>query len=163
MGKNDMDINKLEDLFAKYANMIYRLALLRVQNTSDAEDIVQEVFMRCMKNDPDFQSEEHSRAWLIKVAVNCSKSLLNSAYRRRSMLTSEWNTAGWQSEPSDVYWAVFNLPLNLRTVIHLYYYEGYAVKEIANIMDCPENTVKSYLFRAREQLRDIMEGEDFDV
>lgn len=156
--------NDLDTLFHTYGDMIYRLALVRTRSVADAEDVVQEVFLRCLKSGPDFLSEEHQKAWLIKVALNCSKSLLGSAFRRHSVpedaagqLVSEDETAD-----STVYDAVMRLPEKYRTAIHLYYYEDYAVKEIAQIMRTTESTVKSWLHRARGMLKEELGGE-FDV
>ncbi len=156
--------NDLDTLFHTYGDMIYRLALVRTRSVADAEDVVQEVFLRCLKSQPDFLSEEHQKAWLIKVALNCSKSLLGSAFRRHSVpedaagqLVSEDETAD-----STVYDAVMRLPEKYRTAIHLYYYEDYAVKEIAQVMRASESTVKSWLHRARGMLKEELGGE-FDV
>ena len=151
----------LDTLFHTYGDMVYRLALVRTRSVADAEDVVQEVFLRCLKSGPSFESAEHQKAWLIKVTVNCTKSLLGSAFRRHSVpedaagqLVSE------DAEPdSTVYDAVMKLPEKYRTAIHLYYYEDYSVKEIADAMRSTESTVKSWLYRARGMLKEELGGE----
>lgn len=156
--------NDLDTLFHTYGDMVYRLALVRTRSVADAEDVVQEVFLRCLKNSPDFISAEHQKAWLIKVAVNCSKSLLGSAFRRHSVPEDAAGQLVSEDEPSDstVYDAVMRLPEKYRTAIHLYYYEDYAVKEIAQAMRTNESTVKSWLHRARGMLKEELGG-DIDV
>ena len=156
--------NDLDALFQTYGDMVYRLALVRTRSVADAEDVVQEVFLRCLRNNPAFKSAEHQKAWLLKVTVNCSKTVLGSAFRRHSVpedaagdLVSEDPAAD-----STVYDAVMKLPEKYRTAIHLYYYEEYSVKEIAAAMRTTESTVKSWLHRARGLLKEELGGE-FDA
>lgn len=156
--------NDLESLFRTYGDMVYRLALVRTRSVADAEDVVQEVFLRCLKNNPSFLSAEHQKAWLIKVTVNCSKTLLGSAFRRHSVPEDAAGELVSEDETPDstVYDAVLKLPDKYRTAIHLYYYEEYSVKEIASAMRTTESTVKSWLHRARAMLKEALGGE-FDV
>lgn len=156
--------NDLDTLFVTYGDMVYRLALVRTRSAADAEDVVQEVFLRCLKNNPTFESAEHQKAWLIKVTVNCSKSLLGSAFRRHSVPEDAAGELAANAEEPDstVYDAVMRLPEKYRTAIHLYYYESYSVKEIASVMRTTESTVKSWLHRARGLLKDALGG-DYEV
>ncbi len=149
-------------LFAQYANMVYRLAFLRTKSGADADDIVQEVFLRALRAKPAWNSLEHQKAWFIKVTINCSKSLLTSAWRRHTVPEDENLLIEMQTN-TEVYPYVLALPAKYRTVVHLYYYEGYRVGEIAKIMGTAENTVKSHLFRARDMLREQLKGEFQDV
>ncbi len=149
-------------LFAEYADMVYRLAFLRTKSGTDADDIVQEVFLRALRAKPVWNSLEHQKAWFLKVTINCSKSLLTSAWRRNTVPEDE-NLIAQMQESTEVYPYVLALPTKFRTVIHLYYYEGYRVAEIAKIMGSNENTVKSHLFRARDMLREQLKGEFQDV
>jgi len=156
--------NDLDTLFRTYGDMIYRLALVRTRSVADAEDVVQEVFLRCLKNNPSFASAEHQKAWLIKVTINCAKSLLGSAFRRHSVPEDVAGDLVSEDETPDstVYDAVMQLPEKYRTAIHLYYYEDYSVKEIASVMRTTESTVKSWLHRARAMLKETLGGE-FDA
>lgn len=156
--------NNLDALFELYGDMIYRLALVRTKSVADAEDVVQEVFLRCLKNNPVFQSAEHQKAWLIKVTLNCSKTLLGSAFRRHSVSEDAMGELSSEDETPDstVYDAVLKLPEKYRTAIHLYYYEDYSVKEIATVMRATESTVKSWLHRARGMLKEMLGG-DYEV
>lgn len=154
---NTVDI---DSLYARYADTVYRLALARTRSASDADDIVQEVFMRCLRARPDFADAEHEKAWFIRVTINCTKNLVTSAWRRHTAAESENEPAAAEEEDySDVFDAVMALPLKYRTVVHLYYYERYSITEIAVLMRATENTVKSQLFRAREMLRGTLKGE----
>lgn len=154
----------LDALYPAYADMVYRLALIRTRSVADAEDITQEVFLRYLRKGPVFDSAGHQKAWIITVAVNCSKTLLTTAFRRHA--APEDQAAGCVSDgmPDDtVYQSVAALPDKYRTAVHLYYYEGYAVAEIAAIMHSNESTVKSWLFRARSMLKESLKGAFDDV
>lgn len=142
----------LEKMVDKYSNMIYRLALLRTKTIENAEDIYQEVFLRLAKKMPEFKNEEHEKAWIIKVTINCSKNLLNSKFLKNTAELKE-DIAFETQERHEIYYAVQKLPLKYKTIVHLYYYENYKISEISKILKMKENTVKSYLARAREKLK----------
>ena len=148
---------KLEQTIEKYSNMVYRLAMARTRNVETSEDIYQEVFLRLAKKMPDFESEEHTKAWLIRVTINCTKTMLNTSFLRHRTDLDE-NMKFETPEQHEIYYAVLKLPIKYRTVIHLYYYENYSIKEISKILKMKENTVKSQLARAREQLKKEVEG-----
>ena len=93
--------NDLDTLFATYGDMIYRLALVRTRSAADAEDVVQEVFLRCLKARPSFDSAEHQKAWLLKVTINCSKSLMTSAFRRHSVPEDAMGELSVDAEETD--------------------------------------------------------------
>lgn len=160
-------VTKPEDVYYRYSDMVYRLALARCRNKSDAEDVMQDVFVRYVRANPTFESAEHQRAWLIKTAVNCSNSRLKSAWRCRTSAFTDELLNGSVNPPSDaacdVYAAVLRLPIDQRTAVHLFYYEGYKVSEIASLTGTTESTVKSRLRRARIKLEDELKGEYFDV
>ena len=160
-------VSGADALFRTYADMVYRLALLRTKSAADAEDVTQEVFVRCLRSAPNFLDAEHQKAWLIRVTINCSKTLLTTAWRRHAAsgeLRDEVCPAAAEVQDlSDVYGAVLSLPQKYRTAVHLYYYEGYSVHEIASMTAATESAVKSQLFRARDMLREQLKGEYFDV
>ncbi len=153
-------INKkqyLEETIEKYSNMVYRLAMARTGNSVEAQDVYQEVFLRLAKKMPEFQSEEHKKAWLIRVTINCSKTILNSSFIKHRTELDE-NLSFETPERHDIYYAVLKLPIKYKTVVHLYYYENYSIKEISNILRTNENTIKSRLARARKQLEIAIKG-----
>ena len=152
----------IDALFRAYADMVYRLAFLRTKSGADADDVTQEVFLRCIRSKPHWNDAEHQKAWFITVTVNCTKTLLTSAFRRHTVPETDGVTE-MMTRDTDVYGAVLKLPTKYRTVIHLFYYEGSSVTEIARILSTAENTVKSHLFRARGMLREQLKGEVLDV
>lgn len=153
-----VDKNKyIEKMIEKYSNMVYRLALTRTKSKENSEDVYQEVFLRLYKKLPNFESEEHEKAWLIRVTINCSKNLLNSKFLKHTTQIKEDITFETK-ERHDIYYAVQELPLKYRTIIYLYYYENYKINEISKILKTNENTVKSRLSRAREKLKQKIEG-----
>lgn len=140
-----------------YANTVYRIAYSYCKNKSDAEDIVQNVFLKLLQSDVKFQDEEHIRKWLIRVAANETKNLCKSFWKKRMVPLENSNvTPQYQfnsKENSDLYDTVMELPYKYRIVVHLYYYEDYSVKEIAEILNIKETTVQTQLMRARKKLK----------
>lgn len=145
----------------RYADMVYRLARLNTPSQQDAEDIFQEVFLKLIRHQKSIHSEEHLKAWLIRVTLNQCKSraVLVWNKRRVSMDTVAELGTEEQEDYSEVYKAVCELPQKYREVIYLYYYEEYQVKEIAEILKCKEATVKTHLARARKLLGEQLKGE----
>lgn len=149
----------IESVVARHADMVLRLAMARCRNRSDAEDVFQEVFLRFVRSQHKITSEEHCRAWLIRCTINCSKTLFSSAWNRRTVPLDE-SIPFEDSHQSETYSAVLNLPAKYRTVIHLYYYEGFSIAEIAGLLHRNESTIKSQLSRARAMLRETLREED---
>ncbi|MBO4998441.1 MAG: sigma-70 family RNA polymerase sigma factor [Lachnospira sp.] len=146
-----------EEAYKKYGDMVYRLAFSRVQNKMDAEDITQEVFMKYIRYKGQFANEEHIKAWLLKVALNSSKSLFSSAWRRHYASLEEALSSGVQmEEKSEVYYTVMQLPEKYRVVIQLYYYQELSVAEISKIIGKKETTIRSQLKRARAKLQEML-------
>ena len=141
----------------KYFDMIYHLALSQVKNRTYADDVVQDVFVKYIQSDKKFDSEEHIKAWLIRVTINCSKSLFTSSwFKKTAPLEDEFVFD--MEEKSDVFYAVSELPLKYRSVIHLFYYEDMSIAEIAETLNIKETTIKSQLSRGREMLRMKLKG-----
>lgn len=148
---------ELGALYEAYADMIYRLALVRTRNRTDAEDVLQDVFFRCLRRQPEFRDEEHQKAWLITAAIRSSNSLLGRADRRHGAGAEPLEVLSTEDDTdSTVYDAVMGLPEKYRTAVHLFYYEGYSVEEIGRMTDTKPSTVKSHLHRAREALRQVL-------
>jgi len=147
-------------IIEKYFNMIYKLAIAETKDVHTAEDVTSDVFLKFMQQNKTFESEEHIKAWLIRVTINASKSVFSSSWFKKTVpLEETLEGAGIPEEESEVYLAVMNLPTKYRTVIHLFYYEEFTVKEIANILNSNESTVKSQLSRGRDLLRESLKGE----
>lgn len=150
-----------EEAFALYGDMVLRLAIARTGNREDGEDLLQEVFVRYIRSGTLFDSEEHRKAWLIRVTINCAKSLAASAWKTRKVTLEDCFTEALPPEKGEVYYAVMSLPPKYRTVVHLFYYEDMSTKEIASVMGCADATVRSLLARARKKLGKILKGAGF--
>ncbi len=147
----------LSKMIEEYADMVYRIALTRCQSIENAEDIFQDVFMKFSEKNPKFENKEHEKAWFIRVTINLSKNIKSSAWNKKIVRLDE-NIEFNTEEENEIYGIVCNLPQNYRTVIYLLYYEGYKVNEISKLMGKPEGTIKTWLFRAREILKEKIEG-----
>ena len=140
----------------RWGDMVYRLALARTASVPDAEDVFQEVFLRYFRHEEKFQSDEHRKAWLIRCTVNRAKSLLASPWKQRTVPLETAAEVGVEDDYREVYAAVLSLPGKYRTVIHLHYFEGLSVAEMAEMLHTAEGTVKSQLSRGRALLREML-------
>ena len=143
----------------RYADMILRLCMVYLKNNSDAEDVFQSVFLKYTLHSGPFESTEHEKAWLLRVTSNACISLLRSPWRR--FLNPIPASAPGHAEGQRLIELVHRLPPKHALVIHLHYYEDYSVKEIASILRISEGTVKSRLARARKQLGELIEKEEY--
>ena len=143
----------------RWGDMVWRLTLARTRHVQDSEDVFQEVFCRFFRHQGELESDEHRKAWLIRCTVNRAKSLLTSPWRRHTVPLETAAQIGVEDEYREVYSAVLALPERYRAVIHLYYFEGLRVAEIAACLKLPEGTVKSQLSRGRALLREALKEE----
>lgn len=149
-------------LLDQYGNRILRLAYTYLHNMSDAEDILQDTLLQFLKKAPSFDSAEHEKAWLLRVAANLSKNRIDYERLRASDELNEELVAEEREDLSFVWEAVRELPSQYREVIHLFYHEGYPTAEIAKILGRKESTVRSDLRRGREKLKTVLkEAYDF--
>jgi RNA polymerase sigma-70 factor (ECF subfamily) len=151
---------EFDTLIHRYQDSVYHAAFSICKNAQDAEDVTQDTFIAYYNSKQDFQSEEHIRAWLLRVAINKGKDLLRSFWRRNRLSWEEYvDTLTFEHpEDGDLFRTVMDLPEKYRVVIHLHYYEDYAVKEIAKILRVSENTVKVRLHRGRILLKEKLGG-----
>lgn len=166
MMTGDTSDRQMEEIVRRHADTVYRLALVRMKSTQDEEDIFQEVFLRLVKNLDKLENDEHIKAWLIRVTINCCKSQFARAYRRHETPLEQdilQERAGAADEPDSgeniVYETVQKLPDIYRTVIHLFYFEELSIKEICDVLKKRESTIKSQLSRGRDKLRELLEKE----
>lgn len=146
-----------------YGNMILRLSYSYLHNLSDAEDILQDTLLSLMRNKPFFFSQEHEKAWLIRVAINLCKNKLKSSWFKTVKIPEDQQAESITDKGSEVLDAVLILPVKYREVIHLYYYEGYSTSEISSLLQKKESTVRPLLHRARVMLKKTLKGAyDFD-
>ena len=134
-----------------------RAAYAILHSKEDAQDAVQDAFIKLLRYQPRFHDTEHEKAWLLRVTINIAKNDLRLLRRMAPMPLQE--PAAVQEERSPVLEAVLALPDAYRIIIHLYYYEGYSIKEIAQIMRLPAATVGTRLARGRQKLAALLEGE----
>lgn len=144
-----------------YADTVRRVCLLHLRNHADVEDVFQDVFLKYVLFDRPFENAEHEKAWLLRVAINRCNDVSRSFFRRRvvSLDSTVAEPFGFDEQESQVLGAVLSLPEKYKNVIYLHYYEGYSAIDIARIMNKKENTIYTWLKRARAQLRDVLGGE----
>lgn len=147
-----------------YGNAVLRCAYSYLHNMADAEEILQDTLLKLLTAAPSFESEEHKKAWLLRVAANLSKNRIEyNALRVSDELSVDLAEEG-REDLSFVWDAVKALPVPFREVIHLHYYEGYSTEEIAKILGRNPSTVRSDLRRGREKLKAVLkEAYDFEV
>lgn len=152
-----MEERSVQEVVEAYAATVYRLALAQTHSGADADDVFQEVFLRYVRSAPAFESEEHRKAWLLRVTVNCCKKLHGSFWRRHTVALSETIPALNEGE-GELLDLLEGLPEKYRAVLHLYYFEGYDTQEISDILGRRAGTVRSQLSRGRALLRDAWKG-----
>lgn len=145
----------------RYADMVRRLCFVHLKNEADTEDIFQTVFLRYVTSDRRFESEEHEKAWFIRVTVNACRDLLRSFFRNRTVPQEEISALAAESpeEHREVLEAVLSLPSKYRDAVYLHYYEGYTAPEIGRLLGKNPNTVYTLLTRARTLLREKLGGD----
>ena len=142
----------------KYKDNLFSAAFNICQNAADADDVVQDTLIQYHTADTQFENEQHIRAWLIRVAINKAKNVNRSFWRRVSVPLEDYvETLIFETpEAKDLFREVMKLPEKYRIVIHLFYYEDYPVKKIAEILHTSENNVKVRLMRGRKMLRTVL-------
>ena len=144
--------NRLEELVNKHENTLYRAALAILGDVQEAEDAVQDAFLRYLEKRPDLRDGEHEKAWLLKVTANRCKSTLRTRKRHPAVELLDVYPAP-DMDCRELMEAILALPANQRAAVHLHYYEGYTSEEIGAILGQRPGTVRSHLSRAREALR----------
>lgn len=149
-----------EKVIQYYSDMVYRLAFARTGTKHDADDIFQEVFLRYVKKKPVFQEEEHRKAWLIRVTINCSNNFWSSLWNKKTQEISDEML--FETEESiNLYFELRQLPPKYREVIHLFYYENMSLEEISLSLNRKNSTVRTQLTRARAMLKKFMKEADY--
>lgn len=149
-----MDNAQFTPLARKYIDTVFRVALNALRSGADAEDVTQNVFLKLLREEKVFESDEHVRNWLIRVTVNECKNLIRSKWWRRASFEDYAATLTFENPAqSDLFYAVMALPEKYRLPIYLHYYEEYTTEEIGKLLKLPKNTVCSRLKRGRELLK----------
>lgn len=148
----------VEMLIERYHQNLFAVAFNVCKNREDAEEVVQDAFIQYHLKRLDFQSEEHIRAWLIRVTINKAKNAARTFWRRhRTSLEETMAALNFDDQESEqLFEAVMALPQKYRILVHLFYYEDYSVHEMAELLSLSESNVKTRLSRARAMLRDTL-------
>ena len=162
MHLQSFDEDSINNIVDKYSTMVYKLAFARTRNKENAEDIFQEVFLRYVRKQPKFESETHEKAWFIRVTINCSKNLF-SFLQKINYDEFDENLAAKEEPEEFMEELLEKLTPDYRTVIHLFYYEGYSTDEISKILNKKGSTVRMQLTRARQLLKEFIEEAEKNV
>lgn len=154
-----MEKHEYNRMVQKYIDDVYRMALSCCRNRSDAEDAVQNTFLKLFTTDTAFVDEEHIRRWLIRVTINECKNNLKSAWRRNVTYLDELEHEPEMEDADELelFTEIGRLPVKYSSVLHLYYYEGYRCAEIAALLKISESNVQTRLMRARKMLKEHLE------
>ncbi len=161
-GGNVLLKHEMEQAYQKYSLMVYRIAFTYFKNNADAEDVVSEVFIKYFTSENNFNNEQHEKAWLIRVTVNRCKDILRTFRVKKTVPLEDASEICETFQERSVYTAVMELPKNYRLVVHLYYFEGYTTKEIAEMYGKSDQTIRTWLSRARKLLKKSL-GEEFCI
>ena len=157
--QSEQEVNRAIE---KYADMIRRICLIHLQNSADTEDIFQTVFLKYVLRSVPFESEEHEKAWLIRVTINACRDLRRSFFKSRTVSLEDLieMPAPMLQSNREVLEAVLSLPKKYKDVVYLHYYEGYSAVEIAGILHKNVNTVYTHLSRAKAELKKMLGGDE---
>ncbi len=154
---------EIADIYERHKDMIYRICFAYMKNVMDTEDVTQNTFYNLIKSGAVFENTEHEKAWLIRTATNLCKNALRYWWRKRENLEDYEHLHGLNPfEIDDTFNVVMKLPDKYKTVVYLYYYEGYDSVEISKILQKPQSTIRYYLSEARKVLRKKLGG-DFNA
>lgn len=156
--RSELEVNRAIE---QHADMVLRLCMVCLNNSADAEDVFQTVFLKYALSNQQFTSAEHEKAWLIRVTRNACRDLLKCFFRKHTVSledVAEYLPQATQEQQS-ILEAVRALPKDYRDVVYLHYYEGYTAPEIAGILHKNPNTVYTHLTRARQMLKEMLGGE----
>lgn len=142
----------------KYADMVYRICMVRMKDASSTADIFQEVFFKYAMHDASFESAEHEKAWMIRVTMNCCRDFLKSFFRRHTVPIDPFVEMKGREDTATnaVLEALLQLPVKYRDPLYLCYYEGYTAKEAGEILHLNVNTVYTRLTRGKEALKKVL-------
>jgi len=156
-----MDSEKaIREAVIKYSDILYKVCIVILCNEHDVQDAIQDTFCRYLEKRPQFRDEEHEKAWLIRVATNICRDMIRFRIRHPKVSIDEVENTLVAPEEKEILKELLELPVKQKTVIYLYYVEGYQIKEIADILGITKSAVKTRLLRGRKQMRDAvrMEG-----
>jgi RNA polymerase sigma factor (sigma-70 family) len=154
--------DEFSEKYRMYGEMLYRLSAVLLRNKEDAEEAMQEAFIKLLYKPPDFEDSEHEKRWLIHITTNICRDMLRNVWRRRVVKLDDIDFLYEKPGDMGLMDNILMLPPKYKVVIHLYYFEDYSVKEIAHILRANESTVKMRLHRGRELLKIELEGDIYE-
>ena len=150
---------ELEQIYQRHVNTVYRVCFMLTKSKSEAEDMVQNTFLRLMGDGTSFESHEHEKAWLIRTATNLCKDFFRR-WRNRMVSMEDMDIPVEPSfEVDETLKKVMALPPKYKTALYMYYYEGYSTVEMARILNKKESTIRGHLFTGRKLLKMELEGD----
>ena len=155
--KKNISEEEIREVIDKYSSMIFRISYCILSNSEDAKDVVQETILKYITKKPDFNDENHQKAWLIKVATNISKNMLRFRIKNQSISLSDIENFGISENNLETFELIMSLPTKHKIVMSLYYVEGYHCKEIAELISINEEAVRKRLQKGRELLKKEIE------
>ncbi len=159
--RSEQEVNRAIE---QYADMVRRLCMIHLKNDADTEDIFQTVFLKYVLHTGSFETEEHEKAWLIRVTINACKDLLKSVFYRRTVSMDEIPAlpAEMPPEEKDILEAVLSLPQKYKDVVYLHFYEAYTAPQISRLLKKNVNTVYTLLTRSKQLLREKLGGDGYE-
>ena len=143
----------ITETYQLYGSMLYKIAMVYLGNKQDAEEAIQETFIKLIHKSPVFNDQEHKKAWMIRVITNHCKNMQGNLWRKRVVSMKDMDEFFEQSSDRALMDLVLNLPFKYKSVVHLFYYEDYSVRQIADILQISESAVKMRLQRGRQLLK----------
>ena len=159
--RDEQEVNRAIE---RYSDTVKRLCMIHLKNHADTEDIFQTVFLKYVLSSVSFESEEHEKAWFIRVTINACKDLLKNFFRTHTVALEEVmeQPALMPPDHREVLEALLSLPAKYKEVVYLHYYEDYTVPEISGILGKNVNTIYTLLTRSRKMLRDKLRGDGYE-
>ncbi len=159
--RSEQEVNRAID---QYSDMIYRLCMIHLKNYADTEDVFQTVFLKYVLSSVSFESEEHEKAWFIRVTINACKDLIKCFFRSHTTSLDEVikHPAALPPDYREVLEAVLSMPQKYRDVVYLHYFEDYTAPQISKILNKNVNTIYTLLTRSKIMLREKLGGDDYE-
>lgn len=152
--------DNFSEKYSIYGNMLFRICMIYLGNKEDAEEAMQESFIKLMFKSPEFIDDQHEKAWLIRITTNVCKDMIRNIWRKRVVKMEEIENYCVHSSDIDIMEDVLKLPTKYKAVIYLYYFEDYTVKEISETLGIKNSAVKMRLKRGRDILKIELEGDE---
>ena len=154
---------EFEYYVSTFSGAVFRTAMCYTKNKADADDIMQEVFLKLYTADTYFENDKHAKAWLIKVTANMCRNMLKNPWKKLIQpIEAAENMPAESKRKSGLVDIIMKMKSKNRIVLYMHYFEGYTTREIAEILGIKENAVTSQLYRGRKQLKDLLLKEGYD-